>query len=328
MDELLISIIVPVYNVEQYVRECLDSIKKQTYKRLEVIIVNDGSTDGSASICREFCDKDNRFILVEQINQGLSAARNTGMRYIHGDFFMFVDSDDFLDEDLLNHMVRFAQDSKCDIILCGTSYDYQDHMTKETPKKDACVTKREIINKCFRQENGLLHTAWGKLYSKKLKHFITYPVGRLYEDQFVTYKLLLRSTCGVISHDAYHYRIRNGSIKKKKKNLDRKTIDFMDSIIELKNTFSNEDPELQDDFQFKLALDSLDLLQFNAIKKYMNSTYDFAIQNLRRIDNKHILKYKGRRAFRTKLLLAKYFPRFFCTVYKRCKLIQGRFVNG
>lgn len=106
-DDKIISIIVPVYNVEEYLNECLDSIKRQTYKNIEVILVNDGSTDGSKEICERYCKNDSRFKLINQENQGLSETRNVGVRASIGEYIFFVDSDDVVKVDILEILLSF-----------------------------------------------------------------------------------------------------------------------------------------------------------------------------------------------------------------------------
>ena len=118
MNKPLISVVVPVYNVEQYLKKCLDSIIKQKYNNLEIIIVNDGSTDNSQKICQEYVKKDKRIKLITQKNQGLSAARNTGIDNAHGKYISFVDSDDYLDLEFINELYNTIIENKSDISAC------------------------------------------------------------------------------------------------------------------------------------------------------------------------------------------------------------------
>ena len=120
----MISVIVPVYNVEEYLDECLESISHQTYTDIEVILVNDGSTDGSREICERYCQQDPRFHLINQENQGQSVARNNGVAVSKGEFVTFVDSDDILRVDLLNQLMNYMSD-EIDIIECDKTEDIQ-----------------------------------------------------------------------------------------------------------------------------------------------------------------------------------------------------------
>ncbi|KEQ36910.1 exopolysaccharide biosynthesis protein, sugar transferase [Streptococcus mitis] len=120
----MISIIVPVYNVEEYLEECLESIRKQTYQDIEVILVNDGSTDGSQAICEHFCQTDKRFRLINQKNQGQSVARNRGLKESLGEYIMFVDSDDVVSLGLLEQLMKYMSDG-IDIVECNRTEDIQ-----------------------------------------------------------------------------------------------------------------------------------------------------------------------------------------------------------
>ena len=118
----MISIIVPVYNVEEYLEECLDSIKNQTYTDIEVVLVNDGSTDGSKEICERYCELDSRFHLINQENQGQSIARNRGVAESTGEFIVFIDSDDIVKFDLLTQLKKYMSDG-IDIVECNINED-------------------------------------------------------------------------------------------------------------------------------------------------------------------------------------------------------------
>ena len=114
----LISVIVPVYNVEKYIRECLDSIVNQTYKNLQIILVDDGSSDNSGKICDEFAKKDSRITVVHQENQGAGAAKNTGLELIEGEYFSIIDSDDYIDLSMYEKMVSLMKQYDSDIVQC------------------------------------------------------------------------------------------------------------------------------------------------------------------------------------------------------------------
>ena len=120
----MISVIVPVYNVEEYIEECLDSIKNQTFTDFEVILVNDGSTDNSQAICELYCDQDSRFCLINQENKGQSIARNRGVAESKGKFIVFIDSDDIVSVDLLNQLINYMSD-EIDIVECDKTEDIQ-----------------------------------------------------------------------------------------------------------------------------------------------------------------------------------------------------------
>ena len=115
----LITVIVPIYNSEYYLEECLDSLQRQSYQNIEIILINDGSTDGSADICRRYCEGDSRFVLIEQNNKGLPLARNAGLDIASGDYICFVDSDDYVDEKFIEILYQNIKAFCADISICG-----------------------------------------------------------------------------------------------------------------------------------------------------------------------------------------------------------------
>ena len=211
----LISIIIPVYNVEDFVEECLNSVINQTYTNLEIIIVNDGSTDGSLDICKKFT-KDNRVKLITQQNRGLSGARNTGIENANGKYIGFVDSDDFIDikmyEKLHEAIVRYD----ADIATCGR-YIYRDDIIV---KKAFNCNRSKVFSKSEAMKDMLLSkcidmAAWDKLYTRQLFDKIRYPEGENNEDLAIIYKLIDRCERVVHSgYSGYYYRVRVGSISK------------------------------------------------------------------------------------------------------------------
>ena len=219
MIQELISIIVPVYNVENYLRMCLDSIMSQTYQNFECVLINDGSPDNSADICREYVSKDSRFRYFEKENGGLSDARNYGIRQSKGSYLTFVDSDDWLDsyyiETLYDIMIKHNADVS---VACygafaeerGTFlfYAYGDEYEK-------VYSGREVVEQLPKFEGGDLtfQTSWGILSKRELFDQITFPVGRINEDIGTNYKLFMQArTIAYIHKNLYIYRIRKTSI--------------------------------------------------------------------------------------------------------------------
>ena len=215
----MVSVIIPVYNVAPYLRESLDSVICQTYKKLEIIIIDDGSTDGSREICDEYEKKDGRICLIHQNNKGLSAARNAGLDCITGDAIAFLDSDDEYHHDFIRLMIETMNQEETDIVVCGYS-------TQKTEAKMECDedTKRTgpSINKGRYNRiealralaDGMLnHGVWNKLYKKELWDSIRFPEGFVYEEVRTTYQILdLVNSITVIDQPLYLYRDRPGSI--------------------------------------------------------------------------------------------------------------------
>ena len=168
MAEELISIIVPVYNVEGYLPKCLETIGAQTYRNLEIILVDDGSTDRSGAICDDFANKDKRAIVLHQKNLGLWAARNAGQRRAHGDYLMFIDGDDYIHKDVVNTLYKAINNSKYDIAIVDykqtRSFDEDTLTVDEGEIED--LTQDELVSKLF---NGqICRNVWNKLYRRTL----------------------------------------------------------------------------------------------------------------------------------------------------------------
>lgn len=210
----LISIIVPVYNVEIYLERCIDSILSQTYENLEVILIDDGSTDASGRICDAYKEQDSRVIVIHQKNGGLSFARNTGIEAASGEFISCIDSDDFVAPDFVKTLYHNIEAEDADISVCNFNYYYEDGSIKShgSDKMYKVCAPDEAIELIGRARD-FTASAWGKLYRKKLFKEVCYPVGKLCEDQFVIYKLIMQCTKIVFDTSAlYHYLIRSGSI--------------------------------------------------------------------------------------------------------------------
>ncbi|MGK4047086.1 glycosyltransferase family 2 protein [Ligilactobacillus salivarius] len=214
-----VSIGVPVYNVETYLRECLDSIMNQTFKDFEVIMVDDGSTDNSFMICQEYVARDNRFKLFHQENKGNGGARNTCLKYMHGEFITWIDSDDVVDNNYLERLLEVQAETGADIVRCSkkhirgnnifliTTYD-RIYKTKE---KIIEVSKLDLILDAI-DYRLLVIEFWGTLIHRELYNGITFSQGVVFEDQGNKFKLYLRSKKNVILlEQLYSYRIREGS---------------------------------------------------------------------------------------------------------------------
>lgn len=216
----IISVVIPVYNVENYVSKCIESVIKQTYKDLEIIIVNDGSTDRSGSICDFYSRLDKRIVIIHQENKGLSAARNKGIESATGEYIGFVDSDDWIQEDMYEFLYKNIINYNADISICGCRHVYSvDHNIDDasTVKKDDIKTiegKDIISNYIINYKKGLIkNIVWDKLYKRNLFDKILFPEGKIYEDHFVSYKLLDKARKVVISNNPkYNYFIRGDSL--------------------------------------------------------------------------------------------------------------------
>lgn len=210
----LVSIIVPVYNVEDYLPRCLESISAQTYHNIEVILVDDGSTDGSGRICDEASSADARFTVVHKANGGLSDARNTGLSVIGGAWVFFLDSDDYISPYCIETMLKVALASGAEIVECEFSAIGDDERLNWTyPSGRYELYRQPEALERFLDYSGTWIMAWNKLYRADLFEGIRFPIGRLNEDEFTTPYLVERTRLYASLKDSlYAYVQREGSI--------------------------------------------------------------------------------------------------------------------
>ncbi len=212
-----ISVIVPVYKVEKYLRKCIDSILEQSFSDFELILVDDGSPDNCPSICDEYSYKDNRIHVIHQNNMGLSGARNSGIEWaIHNsssNWISFIDSDDWIDLDYLKTLYYICHDLNCDIASCQYMQVTDDQEIIEMSIDTDNIKFITGIEAQTLKHSVLPVTAWGKLYKKSLFQSIRFPVGRQHEDRFTTWKLFLNcSKIGLSDIQLYYYLSRKDSI--------------------------------------------------------------------------------------------------------------------
>ncbi len=208
-----VSIIIPVFNIEQYIGRCLESILCQTYSNIEIIIIDDGSVDDSGAICDEYMLKDDRIKVIHKDNGGLSSARNAGIDIAIGEYLVFVDGDDWIDKRYVEILVWAIEDTDASIACCGSSRVYEENNFFKDSAVDIKVYSSEsaIENMCYLREINC--AAWGKIFIIDLFRDIRFPVGKIYEDMAIVYKLFDRAQKIVyVEYMGYFYYHRNGSI--------------------------------------------------------------------------------------------------------------------
>lgn len=236
-----VSIIVPIYNVEEYLGKCIESCLCQTFTDYELILVNDGSTDNGLSICREYEKKDSRIKVLDKPNGGLSDARNAGMKIAMSPYIYFLDSDDFIEPTLIEKCVNKLDETSADMVIFDVYQYFMKTNTKEIIKNgygdSRCVnvgTNPEVLTK-------VLNAAWNKMYKLSLfkDNHIEYPVGYYYEDLGTTYKLMLKANqiC-FINEPLYDYLAdRPGNISQQ---FNQKTYHILDMIEEIVEYYKKE----------------------------------------------------------------------------------------
>lgn len=214
--EELVSVIVPVYGVAQYLKRCVRSLLGQTYSNLEILLVDDGSKDECPGMCDEFAREDSRIKVIHQQNAGLSAARNTGLRLASGQYLAFVDSDDWVEPDYIERLALEINKEQADLSVCGHFVNWE----KSGKTKTVSFPKQSFDTKGFLRflSDGTGNEfVWNKLYRSALWKDITFPVGRYYEDIYVLYRIAARCPKAVtVPKPLYHYVQRSGSVSKSK----------------------------------------------------------------------------------------------------------------
>lgn len=241
----IISIIVPVYNIEKYIENCIKSIIDQTYKNLEIILINDGSTDNSSNICDIWKKKDKRIQVIHQENQGLSAARNAGIKKANGEYILFVDGDDIIADTMIQFLVETIQKSGSDCAFC------QYEMIQETENKVKESTFESKSIKVVRTQESLVRllnhidvsVVWNGLYKADLIKDLKFMVGKKNEDTAWRYLAVDRcKTIAYIPNKLYGYRMRSGSLMHQKFSL--KDFDDLEAVVNRADYVMNKYPEL------------------------------------------------------------------------------------
>lgn len=212
----MVSVIVPVYNVEQYIYKCVRSIQKQTWSNIEILLIDDGSTDLSGVLCDRYARRDQRIRVIHKENGGLSDARNHGLDLAKGEYFVFVDSDDWVDEDMVEILLKTAVRENADVVECSYRNVFKDRVEEETACSGELVTGDGIYAMfCQLRWRYFKSVAWNKLYHRKLfADGKRYPKGRYHEDEFLTHQIFYEAGKLVyIDVSKYNYvREREGSI--------------------------------------------------------------------------------------------------------------------
>ena len=313
-----ISVIVPVYKVEKYLNRCVDSIIKQTYKNLEIILVDDGSPDRCPEICDEYAKQDNRVKVIHKKNGGLSEARNFGIDVATGEYIAFVDSDDYINEKMYDIFISELESNNSDIVIGNfKSFDDNSNIKNkniETYKVENLTNLEALKNMCT--GGGTIYTvAWNKLYKKALFDEIRYPVGKIHEDEFITYKLIYNSSkITYLDTELYYYYQRADSIMGSK--MTPRNLSVLEALEERAEFFENNQLENLLDYNDRVLFFVL-LKLYNGFRFQRNNKIykelRLKISKLyKSIKNQKSLKLKNK----IKYMLANYVPEIFCLIYR------------
>lgn len=283
----LISVIVPIYRVERYLSKCVESILNQTYRHLEIILVDDGSPDGSGAICDEFAEKDSRIWVIHKENGGLSDARNAGIEIAKGTYLAFVDGDDWIEPDMYEAMLSLMEKYGVKIV-CAGRYDKNDATGELSvglcPQREEALPGTEVVRRIFRWE-GLDSSACDKLFHRELFRDIRFPVGQVVEDVPTIYRVaLLAGKAAMLPRPLYHYVHREQSITTA--SFSEKTFHAVYSATRVYEDIRRSHPELEPDARYLLIESQLcvaqDLaLEDRAIREKFAREYTELLRSLR-----------------------------------------------
>lgn len=280
-----ISVIVPIYNAELYLKKCLDSIINQTYSNFEVILINDGSTDKSKDICMEFCENDERLIYIEQENKGLSSARNIGISKSSGDYICFVDSDDYIEKELFKKTIHAIDQYNADIIIYGRYKDYGTKIVKVFESRSDKIYKKEVVLKKMLSGIKMDFSVCDKIFKKELWKSIRFPVGLTAEDMLtVPYVIEQAKKIVKIKGCYYYYRYTPNSITTSKFN--QHTFDSIRAIEFFENKY------LKGKLDERLHLNAFKVIQYTF---YIQKLISLDENNINYERNKYYLNYLRRK---------------------------------
>ena len=298
MNETLISIVVPIYNVEKYLKKCLDSIINQTYKNIEIILINDGSTDNSGKICDNYKENYDNVVVIHNKNRGVSVSRNIGIDKAKGNYITFIDADDYIEPDMIEKLYLACKENNAQISCCGKSIEKNGRSRIVNCNNNFCVNNKGALQKLLLIDD-IDGSCCDKLFDKKLFETIKYPIHRKYEDLATLYKLLYKTNKTVhIKYSGYHYIIRENSFTNTK--FDKRHLDMIYYSDEIRKFIYETYPDLKEEADSYYYLQLTNILQkikgsvnfkenkkiYRTIKKHYNDN----VYNI--LKNKYISKNK------------------------------------
>lgn len=243
-----ISVIVPVYNVVLYLEQCVESILAQKCDDLEVILIDDGSTDGSGVLCDDLARKDARIHVIHQRNAGAAAAKNTGLRAATGEFLTFVDSDDYLEPDAYPHMLQLLREHNADVVRCAFRNRYKNHETLQNhDHARICMTGTEFLRRFTTDWTCSL--LWDKLYRREIFDGIFFEEGHKIDDEYFTYRGIINAKRVVCDNRiVYNYRKRASSVMVSAASGNQILLDRIDCLDKRRSRIRQEVPALAKEF--------------------------------------------------------------------------------
>ncbi|MBP3851320.1 MAG: glycosyltransferase family 2 protein [Erysipelotrichaceae bacterium] len=263
----LVSILVPVYNVENYIRQCLDSLIHQTYKNFEIVIINDGSQDASMQIVHEFAEVDERIHIYNYENAGISKTRNRALAKANGEYVMYVDSDDVLDHRAIEAMMSYMEENDCDLVTCGYVIEYPYYSIYRRGCRRGTMNTFEALHS-LSEGTGITNYPWAKLFKKSCFNNVNFPIRiHTFEDAYTIIRAIANAKkIGNLPNRYYHYIQHQGSLTHHM-NLERvyqmrESVEFQDEY--LKKVFP------QEHFAFDIQYFNADIMILYTLFRYYN----------------------------------------------------------
>ncbi len=302
----MISIIIPVYNVEKYLSHCLDSVLAQTFSDFEVICINDGSTDNSLQILQKYLKKDDRIQIINQPNRGLSCARNAGLSIAEGKFISFIDSDDFVAPEFLEILYKTQQQTGSDIVGCDFEKikDNKNHFNKQNKQLTTSIYKN-ALDTLFDRKNFIHFNVWNKLYKRDVIRNISFVPGLFYEDWVFNCCVFPSiNSFTWITEKLYGYRLSNESIMRSQFNNDK--LESYIKGIEITSTFYKQNfPSEWEKLKITRISRTVKMMMNSTIRSRNNELYKLARLHLKKLYGQKLIGYQGL-SFRNKLKLFKF----------------------
>lgn len=322
----LISVIVPVYNVEEFLPKCVDSLLQQTYRNLEIILVDDGTKDNSDKLCDDYARKDQRIRVIHKENGGLSSARNAGIDVACGEYLAFVDSDDWIEPQTYEWLLELALKYEVKLVCAGrydVEYGSEEKAKGLCPPREEVITGEELVRRIFRWDN-IDSAAWDKLYHRSLFREIRYPLGKVCEDVPTTYRIALDAgKAAMCPKPVYNYLHRPGSITTS--SVSPKTFHFSEHTEAVYRWIRENRPSLCPEAEY-LRVRSLvyNIITLDLAEAKQRKTYAQQYRESRRELRRHmgfLLKSPmfGKQERLTDILLALGCYRFFRKLYHNIK---------
>ena len=318
----LISVIIPVYNVEPYLKKCLDSVINQSYKKIDIVIIDDGSTDGSNVIIDKYAEKDKRISIIREKNRGISYARNAGLKNAKGSLITYIDPDDSVVNNYIEVLYSAIANNNSDVAIAGhvTRYPKRDYV--HVCDKDMTISGKEACNRLL-YDNGIDTSLWAKIFktSEAIKH--PFPNGQIFEDTAITGKLLADAKkISIIAKPIYYYNRRKKSITTTI--FSEKKLDLIKSTEEVTNYILKKYPELQNAALRRILFSNLATLsQLSESRKGNETVKNELFSNIKQIRRKVLFDRRTPKRDKAAILATYLGYSFFRKSWRLYRRIRG-----